>query len=214
MLDNFHLTVIAGKACPYSGDLLQHLGSFHHAFCGNVQGVAQRKQNRIVNAQHNGERDQHGQAAARHAYAFFFIELLGLHLQLHAVIRIDLLQLFDLLLHLRLRSHRLLLLHREREHEDLHDQGKEQNRYAVVLHDFIEKPQQIPQYAAKPVKNVHTQSPLCLVKGKWHPPGRLHCRASGLRINPTNKGRQAIQVMVSFPSSIIRTLQRRSGFSF
>ena len=31
--------------------------------------------------------------------------------------------------------------------------------------------------------------------------------------HPTNKGRQAIQVMVSFPSSI-RTLQRRSGFSF
>ena len=43
------------------------------------------------------------------------------------------------------------------------------------------------------------------------PPAPL--QAFWAKIHPTNKGRQAIQVMVSFPSSI-RTLQWRSGFSF
>ena len=155
MLDDLDLAVLREERRAQAGDLIEQLRRLVDDARADVQRVAQRIKNGIIDAQQNRVGDEHRQAPAGHAHAFLLVKLLHFLVELHLVVGVDLLKLLDLFLHLRLRSHGLLLLHGEGEHQHLHNQGEQNNGHAVIPDDPVKEPQQVPQQAAEPVKNIH-----------------------------------------------------------
>ena len=154
MLDDLDLAVLGDERRVDARDLAEHLRGLIDDVRVNVQRVSQRIDNRIINTEEDRQRNQHRQAAARHADALLLVELLRLLVELHLVVGVDFLELAHLLLHLRLRRHGLLLLDGEREDQNLDDDGEQNDRDAVIAHDLVQEPEQVAEKASEPIKNI------------------------------------------------------------
>ena len=110
-----------------------------------MQGVRERINNGVINAEHDRERKQCRQTAAAGIHTLFFVELLQLFVILHLVLGVLLLQL-------------LLRFNREREHQRLYDDREQDDRDTVVFENGVQEPQQIAEYAAEEIKNRHHSS--------------------------------------------------------
>ena len=155
--DHFHFGVDAagGHGGHHAGDAADEIGGLLDPVRRDVQGVGQGHNHRVVNAKHDGEGNQGGQAPGAGIDAFLLVELCQLLVILLLVVAVDFLQLFLLFRHLRLRSHAPLLLDGEGEQHHLDDDGKENDGHAVVVEDVIQEPQQIAQDASEEIENCH-----------------------------------------------------------
>ena len=154
MPNDIHFDILVrDKLSAHTGDGLHHAGGLVDHIFSDVQHILQRVQYRIINTEHDGERQQRRQAAARGADALFIIQLLQFFAVLLPVVPVFLLQFFGLCLHLRLCGHILLLLDIRGEHQYTQDHRKDDDRHTVVPDNQIQRPEQITQDAAKKIKD-------------------------------------------------------------
>ena len=139
-------------------NLRNEFRSLRNSVLCNMQGVRERINNGVINAEHDRERKQRRQTAAAGIHTLFFVELLQLFVILHLVLGVLLLQLLLLACQSGLRRHALLRFNREREHQRLYDDREQDDRDTVVFENGVQEPQQITEYAAEEIKNRHHSS--------------------------------------------------------
>ena len=156
MFDDLHLGVVADvQRRAHARDLRQQGGRFIDRINADVQNVLQRVQNRVVNAEHDRERDQGHQATAGRVDPLLLHQLLHFLLHFQPVVCIFGADLLLLGSHLAVGRHGFLLLDRKRKEQKLGDDCKQNNRNTIVRDNFIKEPQQISQNTAKPIENFH-----------------------------------------------------------
>ena len=156
MLYNIDFSVKAAEQISHAGHLLEQLSGLFYLVSGDVQGILQRIHHGIVNAHHDDQRNNRGQAAPHRVDALLLVKLLHFLRHFLLVITIFFLNLFLFSLQPGIFGHRLLLLNGKRKHDYFQYYGKQNNRDAVILGKLVKKPKQVTENVTDPTKNLHT----------------------------------------------------------
>ena len=136
---------------------VQQLGHLADLVGAEAHEITQRLRHHIIQAHHNRQRQQHGQAARKRAHALFVVKLLHLLGVFIPVVGIFFLQLQQLGLNALHIHHTLFLFPVKGQHNRLGQQRKQDNGQAVAAHSLIDKAHNVPKGNRDDIK--HRSSP-------------------------------------------------------
>ena len=124
----------------------------------HAEDVMDRVIHNAQEAEQNQESQQHGQAAAHGVIAMLLLELHQLLLLFLRIVFVFLLDLVDQGLEYRHLSRGFLLVDRQREKQQLHDDGGDDDRHCVVADEAVQHLHQRANQDGQEVHKVHTLS--------------------------------------------------------